>query len=204
MPVASEQLTRPLRVLIVEDESRLRDLLADVIPDMGYAATATRTAEEALKVMEAEPHHMIILDLQLPMMHGMQFFEIVRSKWPATQVIIVTGNGDLETAREAIHLDVVDFLSKPCHLKSLELSLDRARRRVEGARSKAMEAPHEDVISQFRPSVTLEESERVQILATLRRNAGNRTATAAELGISRRTLHYKLNQYQEQGFVVDP
>jgi two-component system response regulator FlrC len=50
---------------------------------------------------------------------------------------------------------------------------------------------------------TLEAVEREHILATLRRHEGNRTATAAELGISRRTLQYKLGEYQRQGFEVD-
>jgi two-component system response regulator FlrC len=51
--------------------------------------------------------------------------------------------------------------------------------------------------------VTLDEVERQHILATLRRNSGNRTATAQELGISRRTLYYKLEEYQKQGFSAD-
>jgi DNA-binding NtrC family response regulator len=51
--------------------------------------------------------------------------------------------------------------------------------------------------------MTLEEVERQHILAALRRNSGNRTATALELGISRRTLYYKLEEYQKQGFSAD-
>src|SRR5262245_18814985 len=57
--------TRTLKVLIVEDEPRLRDLLLDVIPDMGFTATAARSAEEATKIMQAEAHDVLLLDLQL-------------------------------------------------------------------------------------------------------------------------------------------
>ena len=53
------------------------------------------------------------------------------------------------------------------------------------------------------PVQTLEDVEREHIISALRRNGGNRTATALELGISRRTLQYKLSEYQRQGFAVD-
>ena len=113
----------PPRVLVVEDEPRMRDLLTDLLPDMGFSSVAVRTAEEALKIMEADPHEIAIVDLNLPGMEGMEFFTTVRERWPRTQVIILTGFGDLESARQAIRLNVVDFLTKPCHLGDLEVAL---------------------------------------------------------------------------------
>jgi DNA-binding NtrC family response regulator len=194
-----DRSVRPLRVLIVEDESRLRDLLLDVVPDLGFPANAARSAEDARKLMEAEPFDIVLLDLQLPLMGGMDFFEELRGRWPDTEVIILTGFGDLDAACRAIHLDVVDFLSKPFHLQAIEIALERARRR---SRSKhSLPSPSEICETAAAPvadsdDVTLAQSEKRQILAALARNKGNRTAAAAELGISRRTLHYRLNQYR--------
>jgi DNA-binding NtrC family response regulator len=190
----------PLRVLIVEDESRLRDLLLDVIPNLGFPAAAARSAEDARRLMESEPHDILLLDLQLSLMGGMDFFAEVRNRWPRTEVIVLTGFGDLEAARRAIHLDVVDFLSKPFHLNTIEVALERARRRLA---SKLASPPPPQQISFDSPpvaeseEVTLAQSEKRQILAALARNNGNRTAAAAELGISRRTLHYRLSQYRK-------
>lgn len=201
MPASLERTVRPLRVLIVEDESRLRDLLLDVIPDLGFPAMAARSSEDAKRIMEAEPHDIVLLDLQLPLMSGMDFFEEVRARWPDTQVIILTGFGDMEAALRAIHLDVVDFLSKPFHLNTIELALERARRRIYSGRTPPPQ-PEERAVDDpnVSPSdierVTLAESEKRQILAALARNKGNRTAAAADLGISRRTLHYRLNHYR--------
>jgi DNA-binding NtrC family response regulator len=127
----------------------------------------------------------------------MEFFQMVREDWPAVQVIILTGYGDLESARAAIRLGVADFLSKPCHLRDLEMALDRARRRITDAPAPAVAPPVPGSQS------TLADTERQQILAALQRNGGNRTAAAAELGISRRTLHYRLNEYRQQGHNVD-
>lgn len=193
--------TRTLRVLIVEDEARLRELLADMVPQMGYPASAARSAEEAARIMEQDPHDLVLLDLQLPNMGGMDFFELLRTRWPTTQVIIMTGFGDLDTARQAIHLDVVDFLSKPCPLNEVEMALERARRRLHAAdRTCEADEPAPATLETSQPT-TLAELERRQILAALERNHGNRTAAAVELGISRRTLHYRLQEYRQLGII---
>jgi DNA-binding NtrC family response regulator len=192
--------TRSLRVLIVEDEQRLRDLLLEALPDMGYSASAVRSGEEALRLMQQQPHDVMLLDLHLPAMDGMDLFTQIRTRWPATQVIIMTGYGDLETARRAIHLDVVEFLSKPSPLSEIEKALERARQRVHGADRQQIAVPERhETVSASGNSVTMWEAQRRQILEALERNAGNRTAAAEELGISRRTLHYRINAYREQG-----
>ncbi len=193
-PPLTESQTKPIRfsaarVLVVEDEPRLRELLSAVLPDMGFAAAAVRSAEEAARVMEHDAREIVMLDLQLPLMGGMDFFQQIRDRWPDTQVIIMTGFGDLQTARQAIRLDVVDFITKPFHLRDVELALDRARRRVPLERVEIAEETSEPT----KPK-TLAETERQAILAALDRHHGNRTAAAAELGISRRKLHYWLSE----------
>jgi two-component system response regulator FlrC len=175
------------RAVVVEDEPRLRELLADVVPEMGFETTAVRTGEEALRAMAADAAEIVLLDLHLPGVGGMEVFAELRRRWPATQVIVLTAHGDLAAAQGAIRLGVADFLTKPFHLSDLEGALDRARRRLADAAT--VESP-----SAERPPVTLAEAERAAILAALDRHGGNRTAAAAELGISRRKLHYWLNE----------
>jgi DNA-binding NtrC family response regulator len=182
--------TAGLRVLVVEDEPRMRELLLDVIPDMGFPeTTAVRSAEEARRSLDATPADILLLDLQLPGASGMELFEEVRRQSPHAQVIVLTGHGDLDAARAAIHLDVVDFLRKPCHLGELEVALHRARQRQRPTASPPTVTPDNS------GPMTLAEVEREQIFAALKRHQGNRTAAAAELGISRRTLHYRLREY---------
>lgn len=195
-------------VLIVEDEPRMRDVLLRAVGGWGFPASAARSGEEALRMMQSEPSAIVILDLNLPGMDGMECFEQIRQRWPTTQVIILTGFGDLDAARKAIHLDVVEFLTKPCHLGELETALGRARKRLMDILPSAPE-PLEEEPPTFEPpsppepGVTLEEMERQHILAALARNRGNRAATAAELGISLRTLYYRLAEYEKQGFRID-
>lgn len=196
-------MSGPEAVLIVEDEQRMRELLGRALESWGFAIALARSGEEALKLMEADPRPIVLLDLNLPGIGGMECFAAIRQRWPATQVIVLTGFGDLEAARQAIHLDVVEFLTKPSHLGELEKALSRAKLRLlEPPKPPEEPAPAVELPSPDAPA-TLEEVERQHILAALNRNDGNRAATAAELGISLRTLYYRLSEYQKQGFKID-
>jgi DNA-binding NtrC family response regulator len=190
--------SRKQRVLVIEDEPRLRELLVDVIDDFGFEASSARSAEEARRMIDASPPQILMLDLQLPGTGGLDFLEELRRKQLSLQVIILTGFGDLQAAQKAIRLDVVDFLGKPFHMADIEQALDRARKRI-GPRMPAA------LVSEPPPKsapTTLADIEREQILAALQRNNGNRTRAAQELQISRRTLHYRLDEYRKQGYEV--
>ena len=204
------------RVLVIEDESRLRDMLQRAVRDMGFEIATVGSAEAGMRVLEQGTFDILIVDLNLPGMNGMEMLEIVHKRWPDLQPIVLTGFGDLASAKKAMHMDAVDFLTKPCALGDLEVSLERARqRRV--ARMPALpvlpDPPPEEpepVIARpapmpagFQP-MSLEEMEKRHILATLEKNHGNRTLTAQELGISLRKLYYRLGQYQREGTIPPP
>lgn len=186
-------------VLVVEDEVRFRELLVRAVESWGYSATAARSGEEAIKLQRQREHHIALLDLNLPgEMDGLACLEALRRDWPQIQAIVLTGFGDLAAAQRAIHLDVVEFLTKPCHLGELEQALDRARKRWESLRpfpQRSWEEPPPAVPEPSSPA-TLAELEKRHILEVLARHHGNRAATAAELGISLRTLYYRLEEYQ--------
>jgi DNA-binding NtrC family response regulator len=188
-------------VLIVDDEPRIRELLLDLCPDLGLLPTAVRSAEEAIRVIDAAPSapDILILDLQLPLTSGLDFLQALRERCVAAQVIILTGFGDLETARRAIHLNVLEFLTKPCPLSEIELALDRAKRALPDRRLQ----PAADVPANSDSDMSLAESEYHLIVSALHRSAGNKTLAATQLGISRRTLHYRLNYYRSLGYALD-
>jgi DNA-binding NtrC family response regulator len=200
------------RVLVVEDEARMRELLQRVLTNWGFDVTVARSAEEATRLIEGRDPEVVVLDLNLPGEGGIEFFKKLRARLPRVQGIVLTGFASLDAAREAIHLDVVEFLTKPCHLGELEQALDRALRRIAPPGKPAL-AGHQpagdaaappagrtgDTAEDANAGRALEEIEREHILATLQRHDGNRTAAAAELGISRRTLYYKLDGYEREG-----
>ncbi len=188
-------------VLIVEDEPRMRELLNRAVGGWGFDVSVARSGEEALRHAAEEPPHIVLLDLDLPGMGGLETFEKLRANQPDLQAIVLTGVGSLEAARKAIHLDVVEFLTKPAPLGDLEHALDRAIRRLVPAPPPIIPDPTES--EPLPAGQTLAEVERRHILEMLTRHNGNRTVTATELGISRRTLYYKLAEYQREGFLAD-
>src|SRR5437870_4590039 len=108
-------LSRPAadpRVLVVEDETRLRELLRRVMTGWGCDVTAARSAEEAWRLVEAQAFDVAVLDMNLPGEGGLEFFRRARARLPRLQGIVLTGFASIESAREAIHLDVVEFLTK--------------------------------------------------------------------------------------------
>src|SRR5690349_15039835 len=119
-PSSPSSLPSGREVLVVEDELRVRNMLLQALKEMGFAATPAPSAEAAARLLAQREFDILILDLNLPGMNGIEFLESVRRQHNAIQVIILTGFGDLEAARKAIHFDVVDFLTKPCALGALE------------------------------------------------------------------------------------
>jgi DNA-binding NtrC family response regulator len=214
---SSSVLPSGREVLVVEDEARIRDMLSKALKEMGFYATLAPSAEAATRLMAQRDFDIVILDLNLPVMSGMEFFETVRKRYRNIQVIILTGFGDLEAAKRAIHLDVVEFLTKPCALGSLEIALERARKRCRGQLVAESAAAVEPLL-QFdnpdakpaRPStaiaggdepLSLEELEQQHILRALEKHNGKRAAVAAELGISMRKLFYRIGEYQKKGLI---
>jgi DNA-binding NtrC family response regulator len=188
------------RVLVVEDESRMRELLHRAISGWGFEVSAARNGEEAIRLSDAHPFEIVLMDLNLPGIGGIETLQRLRAKTPHLQAIILTGFASIEAAKQAVHLDVVEFLTKPCHLGELEQALDRALRRMSPTPPAVLDKPD---LPPATEGMTLDEVERQHILMALRRNNGNRTATATALGISRRTLYYKLEEYERQGFTAE-
>lgn len=226
--MATGSASSSVEVLLVEDEPRLRDMLLRAVREMGFRPTGASSAEQAMRLMDQSPHPIVVVDLNLPGASGMDFLRDVRRRWPGTQAIILTGFGDLDAAKMAIHLDVVDFLTKPCALGDVEIALSRAAQRVrqdavanhpvmtdEAVAAEASTPQREQESSGVTPPVageglkftpwegnealSIEEVEKQTILAVLKKHGRNRTAAAAELGISVRKLYYRLAQYRRQG-----
>ncbi len=197
-------------VLVVEDEGKLREMLVRAIREMGFEVRGVPSGEDGLGTLIQSECDIALVDLNLPGMHGLDFCDQVRRRWPETQLLILTGYGDLEAAKKAIRLDVVDFLTKPCALGDLESALDRAVRRRRHHIITRLAGDEEEVAAAGpAPAAraggararTIEEVEREHILAALDRNHGNRRATARQLGLSVRTLYYRLSVYERQGYI---
>jgi DNA-binding NtrC family response regulator len=130
-PAAAPAATKPdapplARILVVEDEKLLRDLLERQLTRRGYEVVPCGSGEEALaRAQEAEPD-LALLDLALPGMSGMDTFKKLRELRPAIEAIMLTGHGSLETAIEAMKAGAFHYFSKPVKMAELEVYIGNA------------------------------------------------------------------------------
>ena len=116
-------------VLLVDDDAPFRMVLRGELSRMGFEVTAVGSGEDALsKVAEVEPE-VVLLDLRLPGVGGLEVLKAIRDTNPASDVIMLTGHGSIDTAIEAVKMGAFDYVSKPCPLEDLEVRIRRALER---------------------------------------------------------------------------
>lgn len=114
------------KVLIVEDDKSLRELLQMELSRSGYNVTATTSGEEGLEAYREEIFNVVLQDIRMPGMDGIEALKLMRAESTIPEVIMFTGHGTIETAVECIKQGAYDYLTKPIKLDELELLIDKA------------------------------------------------------------------------------
>ncbi|MHB8764705.1 MAG: response regulator, partial [Deferrisomatales bacterium] len=114
------------RILVVDDEESILRSLEAVLRDEGHEVVLSETAEAALEAVEAEDPDLVLLDVWLPGMDGIEALEAIRTRHPELPVVIMSGHGTIETAVKATKLGAYDFFEKPLNLDKLLLGIDNA------------------------------------------------------------------------------
>ncbi len=117
------------KILAVDDDFEIRSLLSDFLTNQGYDVTCLPSAPEAVALMrssEAAPFDLVISDLKMTQMDGMQFLSILQRDWPEVPVILITGHASIDTAIEAIQNGAFHYLVKPFKLSEVAVQVTRA------------------------------------------------------------------------------
>lgn len=114
------------RVLVVEDDSTLAFALKEMLADHGYAISIAKDGDEALRIFRHKPFDIIITDLKMPGISGIELLKRAKEISPSTEVIVVTAYGSIETAIEALRLHAFDFILKPYPMNRLIESVKKA------------------------------------------------------------------------------
>ncbi|MFA5404230.1 MAG: sigma-54 dependent transcriptional regulator [Ignavibacteria bacterium] len=118
------------RVLIVDDESLSRTILKKIVSEAGYIVTLASNGEEALKKVTTSKYDIMLTDLNMPVMNGIELTEEVLKIEPDMIVILITAYGSIRTAVNAIRLGAFDFLSKPVNKDELLLIINRGKEKL--------------------------------------------------------------------------
>jgi len=120
-----------LKVLFIDDEEGIRKIFSILLRKEGYQVFTAESGEEGLKIFEQEIPPIVITDIKMPGMDGIEVLRRIKGINPGAEVIIITGHGDMDSAIEALKLDASDFLIKPVSDEALSVALKRAREKLE-------------------------------------------------------------------------
>ncbi len=113
------------RILVVDDEKQIADMLVDYLSNLGYQTVAAYDGYDALSKLEEGNFQLVITDLKMPEMDGMELLEAVKSLDKRVVVVIITGYATIESAVTAIKKGAYDFITKPFKMKELEIIVKR-------------------------------------------------------------------------------
>ena len=120
-----------IRLLVVDDEQSIRKLCMTVGESLGLVCSEAESGEAALSLLEEQPAHMVLTDMVMPRMSGLEFLEHVKRVCPRTEIALMTGHGSVETAVQAMKLGAYDYIAKPfAPLDELRLFLRRMADKV--------------------------------------------------------------------------
>ena len=130
-PEAAPARSSTLSLLIVDDEAATRELCRDVAVDAGLQVHASATTEDALEILDQFPVDIVVTDLRVPQLGGIELLKRIRQQYPQAAVVVLTQYGTIETAVEATRLGATDYVTKPFHVEEFRTKLERVAHGIE-------------------------------------------------------------------------
>ena len=119
----------PIDILLVDDEKDFVEMLSMRLEDAGHRVKAAYSGEEGLDALDESEPDVIILDIKMPGLDGIQTLKKIKSKHAITEIILLTGHGAVDTAVEGLKAGAFDYLLKPADFNELLEKLEAARKR---------------------------------------------------------------------------
>jgi signal transduction histidine kinase len=117
-------------ILLVDDEAGIRKVLGIYLDDAGYRVHQAASGQEALAIFSQFQPRIVLTDIKMPGMDGIELLQQLKHLNPDTEIIMITGHGDIDLAIRSLKYEATDFITKPIHPEALEISLKRARERI--------------------------------------------------------------------------
>jgi len=112
--------------LIVDDEPRLRQVLVHLMRNDGFTCLEAANGDEAIAVLERQPVTLVMSDLRMPKLDGMELLRQIRGRWPDIAVVMITAVADVEVAVSCLAVGAMDYLTKPFHLEEVRARVAQA------------------------------------------------------------------------------
>lgn len=133
------------KILVIDDEQPTLNMFQLLLSTYGYEVLTACNGAQGLETFKRERPDMVLTDIKMPVMNGIEVLKHIKELDPHTEVIIITGHGDMDQAILALNLDATDFINKPLQRAALTQALKRAEERISVARSKAEAISLQDI-----------------------------------------------------------
>ncbi|MEI6899238.1 MAG: sigma-54 dependent transcriptional regulator, partial [Bacteroidota bacterium] len=117
-----------LSILIVDDEIAIGEGLVEFLNPLGFNVKTTSRANYAFELMEVDQFDIVILDLLMPEIDGLSALKLIKSKYPETDVIMISGFGDMQNVIDAMRLGAIDFFQKPFRVQDIQRAIENTMR----------------------------------------------------------------------------
>ena len=183
-------------ILIIEDEAKMRRLLELNLGDEGFKTLSAGDAETGLKLLAAEPVHLVLTDLKLPGMNGLEFLQAAKRQNAALPVVVMTAFGSVETAVEAMKAGASDYVLKPFSLAEIRMVV---RKELDNSRLREENRSLREALGQkySHPNIVARSPKMQEVLATVERVATTNSTVllGGESGVGKdliaRAIHEK-------------
>ena len=119
-------MTSAMKLLLVDDEERFLSTTQKLLSKKGYEALTAASGAEALSILASKTIHVVILDVKMPGMDGLETLKAIKRDFPLVEVIMLTGHGTVESAVDGLKSGATDFLSKPAEIDELLAKAEEA------------------------------------------------------------------------------
>jgi DNA-binding NtrC family response regulator len=114
------------KILVIDDEAIVRTSCSRSLSPEGYEVKLSQNGADAMKMLEEESFDLVLTDLKMPDIDGIEVLKMIKQRWPQTEVIVVTGYQTVDTAVKSIKLGAFDYLEKPFTPDSLIAAVNNA------------------------------------------------------------------------------
>ncbi len=118
------------KLLLVDDEEGIRNVLRISLSDLGYTVFTAVDGKEALNIFKEEQPNIVLTDIKMPGIDGVELLRRIKHENPETEVIMITGHGDMDLAVQSLKNDATDFITKPINDDILEISVRKAKEKI--------------------------------------------------------------------------
>ena len=119
------------KILVIDDEKATLTMFRLFLEAYGYRVLTAQDGTSGLKIFKSEKPSVVLTDIKMPGMDGLEILQKIKEIEPKTEVIVITGHGDTDLAEQALKLNALDFIPKPIKKEALDAALQKAKNRLQ-------------------------------------------------------------------------